>query len=509
MKRLYNYNDFLFDLIFESKGVSLPIKLSDRLIILLKRINCSISIKLLQMNKEWTHRDVTFIDYDDNNINNFTYSLSSKIYDIISKEQDTTDIDKIIKRQDYYARTSVNIWNKYRTSSRIGRFINRILPGTDEKDIENFVNQVKLKRTQQFENFKIVEGDELLKYYLQSSYSKENGTSNVLHNSCMRYDKCQDYIRFYIDNNIKMVVLMSDLDKDKILGRSILWKLDEPTDRYFMDRVYYVNDYDVENFKDYAKKNNWLYKNNQSRDPNDLICDPLTDNCERMTLVVKNIKYDKYFAYLDTLSYYYPKENILTNNSNFIKNGDQPYYLQSTDGGYTIGNMRYMEYYGRLVEIGDLVWCQLGRAYRLRDDAVYIDYNDEYATQEYADENLIFSEFMDKYLNKNDSDVIYLDNYDTYVTEDYASNFLKYCNELNKWLLEDDAVHSNFYKDYLERYNSIKVIVGFTRLKSWKFDWRKKEIKTYKEFKYKDQTIYYDEDLINIEEIKKSLNEKS
>ena len=507
MKRMLDYNDFLFDKIFESKGITLPIKFSKRLKNLLMSIKNPISKELLRMDRNSFLTDVTYVDYDDSNINNFTYSLSNKIFDYLSKTHNTSDMYNILKLQDYHY-INTDIWDKYRASSRVGRFINRVLPGKSEKEIEDFVNIVKLKRTQRFDNFKIVKGDDLLKYYSEHNYSTEKGKSNNLFNSCMRYDRCQDYLQFYIDNNVEMVVLMSDEEKDKILGRALLWKLDKPEGRMFMDRIYYINDYDVENFKEYAKSNKWLYKRSQNRESNELICDSITGECNRMTLVVENIKRSKYFAYLDTLSFYFSEEKTLTNNDGYIDSDERPYYLQSIDGGYMVDNMRFMTYYNRLVSQDDLVWCHLGSAYRLRDDAVYLESSDEYATQEYANEHLVYSEWMERYLDKNHSDTLYIEEYDQYVTDSYADMYLKYSSYVDRWLLEDDAVYSNYHNDYLPKVESIKVITGINPNGKLKFDNRYKNDDTYQEYKKDDEIFYFDEKF-DEEKIIKILSEQS
>jgi hypothetical protein len=59
-----------------------------------------------------------------------------------------------------------------------------------------------------------------------------------------------------------MLIQRSDSDYDKISGRAIIWTLDDGM--VFMDRVYTVNDSDVELFKMYAKQKGWAYKYGQN-----------------------------------------------------------------------------------------------------------------------------------------------------------------------------------------------------------------------------------------------------
>lgn len=82
-----------------------------------------------------------------------------------------------------------------------------------------------------------VSGNDIEKYYSEYNYDWENNITetNSLRNSCMRYDRCSDYIRFYAEEpNIKMIIRINKAN-DKIIGRALLWNIDNS---FYMDRVY-------------------------------------------------------------------------------------------------------------------------------------------------------------------------------------------------------------------------------------------------------------------------------
>lgn len=460
MKYTFNFDEFLFESVFKSSNNKMYFNLSKRLYNLLISINHKIAKDLVILHNEFNELyDMTYIDYHDDDYNLFTFARSPKIYDELQKLTNNNNSDFI---RWYAASRDENdeIWTKYRSDIRIGRFINRIFPnkykesGAPGEDIQSFIDNIKSKRSGVGIIFKIVEGDDIIKYYNVNSYSLENGEENNLHNSCMKYDKCSSYLDFYIKNDVKMVILMSEND-DKINGRAILWKLTSP-DRYFMDRVYTIYNYDVETFKNYAIKNNWLYKKHQNREPDEMICDPSNNTCENMDLIVENIKITERFPYLDTLSFLYKEHNILSNNDNLNKSGDK-YYLQSTDGYYTVEGKVFVPYYNRLINQDELTWCYYGQEYRFYDDVVWVYNQEEYATKEYAKEHLYYSELMNKWINKSEEGVIYLDEYDDYVTDYYAENYMNFSNFYNNYILEEDSIWSKYHNDYILKDESIKI----------------------------------------------------
>lgn len=504
MQRLTNFDDFLFNMLFESSKMPMAFKLSRRLTRLIETINSPISREILEIAAYSPAKEITFVDYDETDINKFTYILSNKLFDFISTKHSKEDHYSVQKLANLYYNQGGDseIWNVHRTSSRIGAFVNKIFPKKyTEKEVESFVNAVKAKRTQQFERFKIVKGSDIPKYYLESNYDSRADERTPLGNSCMRYNKCEKYMDFYVQNNIEMVVLMSDDDdqKDKIAGRAILWTIKnidgESVDRKFMDRIYTISEYDTQSFKDYATKNGWLYKKGQNRYPNESICDPINGgNCKPITMITSNTyKKTKYFPYLDTMCFFYWQDGYLSNEGELVDDrSEQPYFLQNAQGAYSLQGMRYVAHYGELISEDDLTWCELGNDWRYHSDAIAMD--GEYATQEYLNNNdYVRSQIMDEWLNPNDDDVIHLNTYDDYVTQTYADRYMRYSEHDEQYYLSDDTVWSDYYDSYLYGNDCIEVIHNGNNR-----DWRIKDDNTYIKYinnnSYSRQTQYYDKD---------------
>ena len=91
---------------------------------------------------------------------------------------------------------------KYRTPLKIGRFISKFISneglkyfGVDQYDVESFVNLYKSFFDRDESRLKIVEGDDILKYYLSDNYYRPNTSSiGSLWNSCMRYCEKNRYM---------------------------------------------------------------------------------------------------------------------------------------------------------------------------------------------------------------------------------------------------------------------------------------------------------------------------
>ena len=194
-------------------------------------------------------------------------------------------------------------------------------------------------------NFKIVSGEYIKFYYLADRYSNILGTDTNLHGSCMRYEECQDYLDLYADN-VDIVSMLVALDKDdKVLGRAILWKLDDGD--IAMDTIY-AHESLVPSFVAYANENDFFYKSRQSCH-HDVFDKHLTKSVSAITRVtLKYANYDLY-PYMDTLCFLNGKE--LSNDENIT---DEHKKLKCTDGGYEdIDNCVFDSYNDRRVPESD------------------------------------------------------------------------------------------------------------------------------------------------------------
>lgn len=222
-----------------------------------------------------------------------------------------------------------DIWNKGRTTVKIGRFLRKFLNEYSIKNyeindvmIEKFVNTFKSYFSRDVSKLKIVEGKDILKYYQEDSYHMDGGRYGTLWNSCMRQSERNKFMKLYADNIDKVKMLVFFDDNDKIRARALLW--DDVRDhndkdvRYkFMDRIYSFYDHDVDFFKDWAKENDYITKWEQSaRSEKDF---DLGDRVHsRMSLYVKLENTEQnYFPYLDTFKFYNVDRKRFSNSDGF------------------------------------------------------------------------------------------------------------------------------------------------------------------------------------------------
>jgi hypothetical protein len=295
-----------------------PLILSNRFIRILKIINDDISLKILNLAKNREKFKESFIDVTDT-VDMITLISSDKVNKMI--EEKDSDILK-------------NCWSHdNRNTKKIGRFVFSLFgESVSNTAIENFVNEYKsiihsitLRR-----NFRIVEGEEIRKWYLSSNYTIGGGN---LKNSCMRHAYCQRFFDIYTLNpdKIKLLILL-DETKEKILGRALLWFLDRPDGAIFMDRVYFSSDFILNVFINHAIKNRWYYKFESM----DNIYQVVYDNkVVRLTMVTK-VKKEEYssFPFIDNLAFYDPKLYTLSNDPKYFKSlGSNKYYDLCTQTG--------------------------------------------------------------------------------------------------------------------------------------------------------------------------------
>jgi hypothetical protein len=285
-----------------------------------------------------------------------------------------------------------------RVPGKIGKIIKSLFgdefapSGKPGEDIESFTNALKSKLIIDFSKFKIVEGDDIVKYYNGDNYVGY-ATGSVLGGSCMKDSGCSEYIEFYNINKdkVKLVIMFGDSD-DKIAGRALLWSLDEfeaddDTDRIFMDRIYATNDIEIDMFKAFAKKNGWLHKYGQNMSSGEYIVDTVTGEKERSQLAIKDIKDDGSYPYMDTMKYYDIDNGTLSNDNDYTDG--TTYTLESTSGGYDEDEdgREYVDFYGVYFDEDELQWCSLGDEMRTHEDAVWIEFEEAYATEEWIDDN--------------------------------------------------------------------------------------------------------------------------
>jgi hypothetical protein len=226
------------------------------------------------------------------------------------------------------------------------------------KELEDFVNKIKSSKDRGYE-IKIVEGDEIKKYYktealvVGGSHNSNLSYSEIMR-SCMR-DKEKvkpNVFDIYTKNpeSCKMVVMLDE--NGGLISRAILWKVNNsqnnrtneyfggtnvevgsklnlPESFWFMDRVYSVENWMDKSIHDWATKNGYAFKNRDWGQRSVQFNGAHSSHCE-MQVDVKKIAY-KGFPYMDTFIYYDVKNGKLRN---FDSDDFKGFNLQSTEGNY-------------------------------------------------------------------------------------------------------------------------------------------------------------------------------
>lgn len=158
---------------------------------------------------------------------------------------DITNI-KYTDRNDIISYSPVN--RKENTQEmRVGRFFNKIFPNLSSPQIESMVNEYKAlydyRIKNNFNNFKLVKGKEIREWYKISKARykrprscmtiRDEGKLGFLSNIWSRIK-----FRLYVGNPDKINLLILPDVNGKLEGRALIWYLDEPEGRVFMDKVY-------------------------------------------------------------------------------------------------------------------------------------------------------------------------------------------------------------------------------------------------------------------------------
>ena len=208
-----------------------------------------------------------------------------------------------------------------RVKIKIGRFVRKFISeksfiqfGITDQTIESFVNSFKSYFNSTTSSIKIIEGSEILKWYLDENYYTPNDMRfGSLWNSCMRYHDRNKYMTLYAKNpNIKMAVFLVD---DKVRCRALLWDDAKDLDGKsykVMDRIYSVYDHDVILFKNWANENGYISKWTQSAKSEKTF--DVGGIATTIDLIIKLENYEfRYYPYLDTFKYFNEYKGTFSN----------------------------------------------------------------------------------------------------------------------------------------------------------------------------------------------------
>ncbi len=310
--------------------------------------------KILNSEGKDLDSDTTFIGISDDDMLSFSRQaeiekMYPNLFDVLQ-----SDIDSGYSREVGLVKINLlpsqiqKIENSQGGRLKIGKLIKKIVPDAADQTIEKLVNLLKSYKSG-FE-IKVVEGEEIAKYYKKESC--QSGGS--LGNSCMAGKSTEfKYIFDIYTKNPKSVKLVVLLDNTGMcVSRALLWKVSEllpyyNTERFysnmknfkeegwfnvegefqFLDRVYFVRDWHEQMIFNWTKEKGIAHKwGTQMRWNGQVTSVP---NCK---IRLNKIAY-RNFPYLDTFKYYDVKEATISN----YKSGDE-FDITSTSGEYYGGS---------------------------------------------------------------------------------------------------------------------------------------------------------------------------
>lgn len=302
-----------------------------------------------------------------------------------------------------------------------------------DKDFEQFSNLFKSFSDSVYGNysFKVVTGDEIAHYYNDDQYSRKHGQNGSLWGSCMK-DSPSNYFDIYTKNPDQVSMLIMLDEDEQVLGRALIWK-DISFDGVrhdFMDRIYYVRDSDCELFKDYARKNDMVFKARQSYDhKNGFIIDGNEIGCD---IKIELGKYDfSYYPYVDTFTFM--TGDVLSNDEYECE-----WKLESTGGQRDEGEYStsvWDEYNQEHIQEDDAVYCQYGGGFCHQDSAVHLEYLCESAFPN-----------LTEWSHREERDLLNEDAVEIsgggYVHNDNAYH----CDITDEYYHEDDCIYSEYHE---------------------------------------------------------------
>lgn len=223
--------------------------------------------------------------------------------------------------------------NKYEVKIKVGRFISRFMRPevlkeyTHPSDIEQFVNEYKSYFDCDESKLKIVSGSDILKYYHEENYLC-SGNGGTLWKSCMRQSNRNKFMKLYESNDVQMLVFLTD--NDKVRARALLWKaIDDNGNIYnIMDRIYIIYDHDTNFFINWAQRNGFYTKWEQTAYNESTFRDSNGNPIILELKIVLSKKDFTYYPYLDTFKFFDINNGILYNK---LSNKSQ-YVLVQSDG---------------------------------------------------------------------------------------------------------------------------------------------------------------------------------
>jgi len=468
MKLLSNYDKYINELKIEEALRTFPLFLSKRLRTMLRDIDHDIARELLSKHSDLgTRVKQTFVDIHPEKEDFITFINPNKAAEVLGWDltddtqlddlEQNFDVAKLNRLQDRNA-----LYKNFRGETRWGRFINASFPeqykqslpgGQNKEDIESFVNLYKAlySRAGKFEMLDIVNGDRIAYWYNCRHYAGDRG--GTLGESCMKRQTA-DTFQIYTDNPDKcsMIIMYSDSTKRKIKARALLWTLNVPEGRKFMDRVYTEGYADEQIYIDYAKENGYLYKSSQSMGSSVHTTDPTTNRTSALSMMAElhHTDYDRY-PYCDSMAYFNPDTGEITNKG---QDFNAKYELNCTGGGrYETSYYEqtpvfvHSKYHGEEINQHTAKYCKLGDDWVRAGEAIRV-HNSGIEGEVYSVPNnpdVVNSRFMRKNRDGEEREF----------NRNYPKRKCVWSEHLNTWVFRGDTTGAVNVWANLERTESV------------------------------------------------------
>jgi len=376
-------------------------------------------------NKRVFSYDINYLGFSRDNASFISYQTKSRL----------EEIDKN-PRPEYNSKNDEAWHADRRFHGRGGKVLRKLLTPHQisklkDSDIESFVNLFKAKHTELYGDFefRVVDGEDIRKYYYKEQYTEKFGMNGSLWGSCMRGRREQRFLDIYVENNVSMVIMVGS--DGLIAGRALIWHgVDvEGVKMDVMDRIYIIRDSDTPLFKQYAEREGMLYKEKQSYTDKTSWIDGGVARDIEMGISIGSYEFD-YYPYLDTFSYADLDCGWLYNHDGDGHTAE----LTETNGGGGEPEGMWCEYNEDYFPEEDVVECCCGR-YCHTDEAMFMEYRHEWA---YPDADVHYSDYNNDYIHIDDG--VTTEDGD-WVHQDDAT----YCDFVQEYHLNDDVVWSDYH----------------------------------------------------------------
>ncbi len=477
---MFKYEEFILESQLQLISESI-IYYSPKLKKVLNKIGDDIAKDLLELEFKDIKDDITFIDLSDRE-GYISFSTSKDVKKNLNIKYPESDYPHLYDLFDVpKERLAQNLWElendtwiKSRNPLRIGRFINKVLPGKyNAKQLEDFSSKLKASLIKKGERFLLVKGDDIAKWYDKNTYYLSNEGS--LGNSCMK-SKPSVYFSIYTKNpEVCQMLCLIDEDEegnDKLKARALVWKVAKKSKgdfEYFMDRQYAIDEGTTQKMRDYAKEQGWSYKTyNNHHNFGSITFGDDSFSCQLMIQLTKDdgtFQYGKY-PYMDTFRRYDIVNGQLWNDDNRDSEYGGQYILEDTSGGYeeiSDEDMVYSEWYDREIRRDEAVWSDALNDYLPEGRAVNIRIgnrrNQGWYPEDYDD--ITYDGWSEEPLHVDDS--VYCEYYGYNI---YVDNSIAVVHKIDK---ETGECNDDYYyvhvddRDYVS-YHDLKDYVWFQNI---------------------------------------------